>query len=100
MELAITFRNLDSTEAIRDFAEKRFKKVEKHLLDPTSAHITLSVDDRHRHRADITVHTKGEPLHASEMTEDMYAAINKAMDKVEAAAQKQKDRVQDHHPKH
>lgn len=94
MELDFTFRNIESTEAIKAWAQRRFQKVEKHLLDPTHAHLTLSVD-KHRHRAEMTVHNKGEILRASEETDDMYTTMDRVMEKVEAAAQKQKERLQD-----
>lgn len=94
MDLDFTFRNIDSTEALKSWAEKRFKKVEKHLSDPTHAHLTMSVD-KHRHRAEMTVHSKGEILHASDETDDMYATLNRVMEKVEAAAQRQKEKLQE-----
>lgn len=96
MELEFTFRNIESTEAIKTWAQRRFKKVEKHLTEPTHAHLTLSVD-KHRHRAEMTVHTHGDVLRASDETDDMYTTLDKVMEKVEAAAQKQKERQQDLH---
>lgn len=96
MELEFTFRNIESTEAIKTWAQRRFKKVEKHLAEPTHAHLTLSVD-KFRHRAEMTVHVKGEILRASDETDDMYTTLDKVMEKVESAAQKQKERQQDIH---
>ena len=92
MELEFTFRNIESTEAIRAWALKRFAKVEKHLPEPASAHVTLTVD-KHRHRADLTVHAMGEVLHASDETDDMYATLDGVMVKIEHAAQKQKEKT-------
>lgn len=90
MELEFTFRNIESTEAIRAWALKRFAKVEKHLREPSAAHVTLTVS-QHRHRADLTVHAMGDVLHASDETDDMYATLDNVMVKLEHAAQKQKD---------
>jgi len=90
MELEFTFRNIESTEAIRAWALKRFAKVEKHLREPSAAHVTLTVD-KHRHRADLTVHAMGDVLHASGETDDMYATLDAVMVKIEACAQKQKE---------
>lgn len=93
MELEFTFRNLESTAAIKEWATKRFKKVEKHLPDATQAHLTLTVD-KHRHRAEVTVHSKGEILRATDETDDMYATLDAVMDKLQMAAQRQKERGQ------
>jgi putative sigma-54 modulation protein len=95
MELEFTFRNLESTDAIKGWANKRFKKVEKYLSEPSSAHLTLTVD-KHRHRAEMTVTSAGEVLRSSEETDDMYTSMDKAMEKVEAAAQRQKERTHNH----
>lgn len=91
MELEFTFRNLESTEALKSWAQKRFKKVEKHLRDPQAAHVTLSVD-KHRHRADIIVHDGGVPIRASDESDNMYSTLDSVMSKVEAYAQRLKER--------
>jgi len=93
MELAITFRNVDPSEALKERAEKRFQKVLKHLKEPATAHITVTVD-KHRHRAELTVHTNGDVLHASTETDDMYVSVDQAIAKIAAAARKQKERHQ------
>ncbi|MDP2315956.1 MAG: ribosome-associated translation inhibitor RaiA [Pseudomonadota bacterium] len=92
MDLEFTFRNVEPTEAIKAWANKRFQKVTKHLKDPSSAHIELSVD-KHRHRAELTVHSHGDILRASDETDDLYTTLDQVMQKLEAAAQRQKDRT-------
>lgn len=93
MELEFTFRNIESTEAIKSWASKRFKKVEKHLGQPSTAHLTLTVD-KFRHRADLTVHTQGEILKAANETDDMYQAMDGVMQKMEHAVQSHKEKTQ------
>lgn len=92
MELEFTFRNIDPTDAIKDWANKRFKKVTKHLRDPASAHLSLSVD-KFRHRAEITVHSHGEILRATDETDDLYATMDQVMSKLEEVAQRAKERA-------
>lgn len=91
MDLEFTFRNIEPTDAIKDWANKRFKKVTKHLREPSSAHLTLSVD-KFRHRAELTVHSHGEILRASEETDDLYTTMDQVMLKLEEAAQRAKER--------
>ena len=94
MELEFTFRNIDSTEAIKSWAQKRFGKVMKHLRDPISAHLTLSVD-KHRHRAEMTVHAYGDVLRARGESDDMYSTIDGVMAKIEMVAQRVRERELD-----
>jgi putative sigma-54 modulation protein len=92
MELEFTFRNVEPTDAIKAWANKRFQKVTKHLKDPSSAHIEVAVD-KHRHRAELTVHSSGELLRATDETDDMYTTLDGVMQKLEQAAQRQKERA-------
>jgi putative sigma-54 modulation protein len=92
MQLEFTFRNVEPTDAIKNWANKRFQKVTKHLKDPTSAHLEVSVD-KHRHRAELTVHSHGDILRATDETDDMYSTLDQVMVKLEAAAQRQKERT-------
>ena len=94
MQLEFTFRNIDSSEAIKGWAQKRFGKVLKHLRDPLSAHVTLSVD-KHRHRAEMTVYAYGDVLRAREESGDMYATLDGVMAKIEMVAQRVKEREDD-----
>jgi putative sigma-54 modulation protein len=92
MELEFTFRNIEPTEAIKEWARKRFQKVTKHLREPSSAHLTLSVD-KFRHRAEITVHSHGEILRATDETDDLYATLDQVMSRLEEQAQRAKERT-------
>ena len=91
MELDFTFRNLEPSEAIKEWATKRFKRVEKHLRGATHAHLTVIVD-KHRHRAEVTIYHNGDVLRAAEESGDMYASLDAAMSKVEQVAQRVKER--------
>jgi putative sigma-54 modulation protein len=91
LELEFTFRNIEPTDAIKAWANKRFQKVTKHLRDPSAAHLVVTVD-KHRHRAELTVHSHGEILRATDETDDMYATLDGVMAKVEQSAQRTKEK--------
>ena len=91
MELEFTFRNIESTDAIKDWANKRFQKVIKHLREPSKAHLTVSVD-KFRHRAELTVHSHGEILRATDETTDLYMTLDQVMAKLEETAQRANER--------
>ena len=94
MNIDITFRNTQATDAIRDRVERRFEKVVKHMREPVEAHMVLRVE-RHRHIAEISVNACGDTFQAHEETNDMYASIDRLMHKLARAARRHKERQQD-----
>lgn len=91
MELDFTFRNVESTEAIKAWALKRFVKVAKHVREPAHAHLTIIVD-KHRHRAEVTLRSGGELLRAASETDDMYSSIDGVVHTIEHSARRQHER--------
>jgi putative sigma-54 modulation protein len=102
MQTNITFRNLTATEAIKSYAREKVDRVHKYL-DPeaSEAHVVLAVE-RHLHHADITVHAGQFFLRGKEASDDLYASIDLAMDKIERQLKRYKEklkhrRAQPHH---
>ncbi|HOO37444.1 MAG TPA: ribosome-associated translation inhibitor RaiA [Deltaproteobacteria bacterium] len=93
MQLDITFKNIDSSDALRDYATKRLSKIDKYIERPSDLHVVLSVEKR-RHKADIALNADGVMINAVEITEDMYAAIDMVVDKLERQVKKHKEKVQ------
>jgi putative sigma-54 modulation protein len=82
MNIAITFRQMETTEAMRAYATDKVAKLQKFLRQPMKGHVTLSLENR-THSAEVDIHAGGEHYHATEKTEDMYASIDKVADKLE-----------------
>ena len=100
MQVNITFRNMFATDALRDHAtEKLAKVVDKYLDKVTEAHVTLSLE-RYLHHADINLHAGQFHVRGKEKSEDMYASIDLACDKIERQLKKYKDRLKSHRPAH
>jgi putative sigma-54 modulation protein len=59
--------------------------------------VVLSLE-KHRHQAEITLNTNGITVNAKDVTEDMYAAIDLAVDKLERQVKKHKEKIKDHKP--
>jgi putative sigma-54 modulation protein len=96
LQVSVTFRHVESTDALRDYAtEKTIRVAKKYLRDPLEAHVILSVVKR-RHQAEINVHAAHFEISAHESTEDLYAAIDLALAKVEAQMRRHKDRINHH----
>ena len=94
MRFDVTYRNTQGSEALTERATRKFNKVVKYLKEPVEAHLTLTVE-KHRHRGEITVNDGRDTLKVQEETDDMYATIDSIMARLERAARRQKERIQD-----
>ncbi len=92
MNVNVTFRNLETTQALKDYSTTKLDKVRKYLVKATDASVVLSVE-RHQHIAEVTISAKDVTFKGSEKAEDMYAAIDLVMDKVERQARRHKERT-------
>src|SRR5689334_14192465 len=96
MQLNITFRHLDASESLKEYARDKVDRVRKYLDQAGEAHVVLSLE-RHLHHADITIHSGAFVLRGREKSEDMYASLDLAMDKIERQLRRYKERLKHHH---
>jgi putative sigma-54 modulation protein len=96
MQLSITGHHIDVTEALHRYVTQKFVRLERHYDHITNVHAVLSVE-KLIHKAEATVHTSGAELFADSVSEDMYAAIDALVDKLDRQVQKYKQKQQDHH---
>jgi putative sigma-54 modulation protein len=95
MKITVTFRHMDTTEALKQYAIDKIEKVERYFDKPISVHVVLSVE-KINHIADVTIATKGATIKVTESTNDMYASIDMVIDKIERKLKRHKDKVKDH----
>jgi putative sigma-54 modulation protein len=98
MQLNITFRHLTASDSLKEYARERVERVNKYLDRAGEAHVVLSLE-RHLHHADITLHSGIFVLRGKERSEDMYASIDMAMEKIERQLKRYKDKLKTHHGK-
>lgn len=82
MNISITFRHMDASEAIKSYARDKIAKLQKFLRQPMTAKVTLSLD-KLRHVAETRISSGGAHLEAKESSDDMYASIDKVIGKLE-----------------
>ena len=100
MQVNITFRNMFATDALRNHVQEKLGKVvDKYLDKVTEVHVTLSLE-RYLHHADINLHAGHFHVRGKDKSEDMYASIDTAIDKIETQLKKHKDRLKSHRPAH
>jgi len=95
MQITVTFRHMDATDALRQHAEKRLTRIAKYVHRPIDAHVILSVVKR-RHVAEIILNADRATLNAKEETDNLYSAIDLAAEKVEQRARKHTAKLKSH----
>lgn len=91
MDIDFTGRNIEITPAIRRFTEEKMRKLARVLDGIVETHVILRVE-KHRHHAEMVVHSRHATLSGSETTDDLYASIAKVIEKLERQAKKHKEK--------
>lgn len=91
MQVAVFGRNVEVTAALREYVEKKLKRLDKYIQAPLGAQVTLEVE-RGRHIVEVTVPMNGLLLRGEEATSDMYASVDLVVDKLEKQVVKYKTR--------
>lgn len=96
MQIAVTFRHMESSDAIRNYVEDKLSRVKKYIDEPIDAQVVLSVQKKINHRAEVTMVAKGLTMKSTETKDDMYAAIDLMVDKIERQLKRYKDKLKRH----
>lgn len=97
MQTTVTFRHLESSDALREYAEERTTRLAKYIDRPMECQVTLTVQ-KFRQIAEVLINANGIRIAGQESHEDMYAAIDLVMDKIERQVKKYKERIGKHKP--
>ena len=101
MNLTISGHHLEVTPAIKEYVLTKLERVTRHFDQVVDITVILCVEKlsekERRQRAEVTLHVKGKDIFAECAAEDMYAAIDQLMDKLDRQVVRHKDKVQDHH---
>jgi putative sigma-54 modulation protein len=93
MVVTVNGKNIEVTDALREYAEKKVSKIAKFFeKSPRGAQVTLSTE-RGKHVVDITIQVDGLLLRGEEKTSDMYGSIDGAIDKIERQVRKYKTKI-------
>lgn len=101
MNLTISGHHLDVSPALRDYVQTKLDRITRHFDQVVDISVLLSVDKPKekelRQKAEVTLHVKGKEIHVEQCSEDMYAAIDQLIDKLDRQVGRHKDKVQNHH---
>ena len=95
MEISIDGHHVALTPAIQEHIETKMTKIERHFEHVVNVHVVLSVE-KQRHKAEATIQITGNNIHASCEHEDMYAAIDLLIDKLDRQIKKHKEKLTNH----
>ena len=100
MNLTISGHHLELTPAIRDYVQSKLERITRHFDHVIDISVILSVDSiaekEKRQRAEINLHLPGKDLHGENEAQDLYAAIDGLIDKLDRQVLKHKNKIQDH----
>ena len=95
MQISLTGHHVDITEAMRNYVDSKIERLERHFDHVTNIHVILSVE-KLRQKAEATMHVNGADIFADCVEEDMYAAIDKLVDKLDRQVKKHKEKQTNH----
>jgi len=95
MQLSITGHHIDVTDSLRYYVTSKFDRLERYDDHITNVHVVLSVEKLVQ-KAEATVHTSGAELFADAVSEDLYAAIDALIDKLNRQLVKHKEKSHRH----
>ncbi|MDB4894053.1 MAG: ribosomal protein family [Firmicutes bacterium] len=98
MQLAVRGKNMEVTNALREYVEKKVGKIERFIDQSVNAQVNLSVE-RGRQIVEVTAAMNGLLLRGEDATGDMYASIDGVVAKLEKQIQKYKTRFHKHRSK-
>ena len=101
MNLTISGHHLEVTPALREYVLTKLDRVTRHFDQVVDVNVLLTVEKlrekERRQKAEVTLHSKGKDIFVEQSSEDMYAAIDELMDKLDRQVCRHKDKLQAHH---
>ena len=100
MRLEIRGRNIEITDALRDYTTKRLSKLDRYLDDTRIAQVALSLEgEKHKeqHKVEVTIPLNSLLLRGEVSADDMYSAIDMVVEKLDKQIDKHKTKLYKRH---
>lgn len=95
MNITVTGRHLNVSDNLRDYAEKKIKKLEKYFNQLIDAHVILSSEKLDR-ISEVVINGDGVQFHGKEKAADLHSAIDLLFEKMEKQIRRYKEKHQSH----
>lgn len=101
MNLTISGHHLEVTPALRTYVTTKLDRIKRHFDQMVDVKVLLTVENQkekeRRQKAECNIRVKGIDLFAESAHEDLYAAVDELVDKLDRQVVRHKDRLQSHH---
>ncbi|AFZ16291.1 ribosome hibernation-promoting factor, HPF/YfiA family [Allocoleopsis franciscana] len=99
MKLVIQGKNIEITDAIREYVHQKIEKAVNHFQNMTTevdVHLSVARNPRinSKQTAEVTIYANGTVIRAQEGSEDLYASIDLVADKIQRQLRKYKEKLQ------
>ena len=96
VDVKITFKNTESTDAIRAYVNEKVKVcIQKFAHHDTEVDVVLKIE-KNRHIAEASFRTDNSDFHASEGSDDLYKSIDALVDTLEEQMRRHKEKHKKH----
>ncbi len=95
MQVSLSGHHVEITQSLRNYVNEKVARLDRHFDKAMDIHIVLTVE-KLRHKAEATLHVSGSNLYADDVQEDMYAAIDGLVDKLDRQGKKYKEKLKSH----
>lgn len=95
MQINLTGRHVEITSALKEYVDSKFAKLERHFDHINNVHVILNVE-KLKQIAEAKLHLNGGEVFAVSEDENMYAAIDQLIDKLDRQVIKHKEKIARH----
>ena len=92
MQINLTGHHLDVTDSLRNYVHEKFERISRHFDHINNVHVILQVE-KLRQIAEAKLNVNGGEIFANSESEDMYAAIDSLVDKLDRQVIKHKEKM-------
>lgn len=96
MQINLSGHHVELTSSLRDYVNGKLERIERHFDNVGNVHVVLSVEKKEQ-KAEATVHLAGAEIFADSKDENMYAAIDSLVDKLDRQIIKHKEKQTNYH---
>ena len=96
MNISLTFKNFEPSDHLRHYATRRFEKLGRFVHNAENVEMTVVLNvDKFRHKADVQFISDAVKVSAEEESSDMYATVDKVLDKLGTQLKKHSERMKE-----
>jgi len=100
MNLTISGRHLELTPAIQAYVQNKLERIKRHFDHVIDIAVILTVDrvaeKEKSQKAEVNIRLRGKDLHVESIAENLYAAIDLLIDKLDRQVIKYKTKLKNH----